>query len=88
MTLAFRVSHLADRQIYPESMDQDEIKDTRALHWFAREWRSKRRLTQQKVADMVGTSKDQISRYERLEREPDMATINDIASALGVEVWQ
>lgn len=52
---------------------------------FIQAWRKKRRLTQQKLADLLGVDKSTIWRYEKGITSPFNSTVHDIASALDVE---
>lgn len=49
------------------------------------EWREKRGLTQQQLADRVGVSDATIARWERRQRKPDTDAQSALAYALGVE---
>lgn len=51
-----------------------------------REARKKNRLSQDDVADKIGVTQNAVSSWERDRTEPDLATINRIAKALGVPV--
>ena len=41
-------------------------------------------MTQQQLADLLGTTKQTISRYEATEREPNLRTVTEYAEKLGV----
>lgn len=43
-------------------------------------------MSQDDLADKIGTSKQVISRYETAKRSPKVSIANDIASALGVSI--
>ena len=49
-----------------------------------REIRLKRRMTQQELADMLGTSKQVVSRYENGINSPKLSTVKDYAQKLGL----
>lgn len=49
-----------------------------------REWRKRRGLTLQQVADLTGVELAAISRYERGEREPNVSKILVLARALNI----
>ena len=68
------------------------ISPTNPVPHFLREWRVKKRLTQQQLADLLPsgkdgkpTGKDQISRWERNERGMTMDVQVALAQALGIE---
>lgn len=54
------------------------------LRWYAREWRLSLGLTQEEVAERMGTSKGQISRYETLDRKLSVTKAFELADALGL----
>lgn len=56
--------------------------------WFAKEWRLARGMSQSDVAERMGVLKDQVSRWERRERTPDLNVILGLADAIGFEPWQ
>jgi transcriptional regulator with XRE-family HTH domain len=51
-----------------------------------REWRENRGLTQQELADRIGTARDTISKWETAERGAHPANAKKLADALDVEV--
>lgn len=61
------------------------ITPTKPVRHFLKEWRTKKRMTQQQLADEVQTGKDQISRWERNERGMTMDVQVALAQALGIE---
>jgi transcriptional regulator with XRE-family HTH domain len=54
---------------------------------FVPEWRKDKGLTQQQLADRLGTSDVTVSRWETGDRKPDQDAQQAIAEALGIE-WQ
>ena len=52
---------------------------------YIKEYRIKKNLTQEQLAELIGTSKVQISRLETGERRLNMDWIEKIAKALGVQ---
>ena len=52
---------------------------------FLVEWRKDKQLTQQQLADRMGTSDVTISRWETGDRRPDLDAQEAIADALGIE---
>jgi transcriptional regulator with XRE-family HTH domain len=50
--------------------------------------RESRRWSQEELAEAAGLSRDAISRIERGDREPRLATLEAIACAAGLEVGQ
>ena len=54
---------------------------------FIAEWREDKGLTQQQLADRLGTSDVTVSRWETGARKPDADAQQAIAEALGIE-WQ
>lgn len=48
--------------------------------------RTKKRLTQQELADKIGIKQGQLSRYERDEQEPTFGVVQRIADALGMTI--
>jgi transcriptional regulator with XRE-family HTH domain len=55
------------------------------IRLFIEAWRVKRALTQQQLADRVGTTKGTISRWETEVRDPPLAALAALADALGIE---
>lgn len=51
-----------------------------------KELRKKRRMTQVRLGIELGISQDAISRYEKLERQPDCQTLLDIADFFNVSL--
>ena len=51
-----------------------------------REYRKRRGLTQQQLADIVGVSNVSLSNYERGAQMPDILTLTKIANALRISV--
>ena len=50
--------------------------------------RLKKGLSQEQLAQSVGTTKSTISKYELEKREPSMEMLDKIAYALGLEIWE
>ena len=61
------------------------IGSPRPVQLFIREWREHKQLTQQQVADRVGTSKGQVSRWESSKRGISVDVQAAVSYALGVE---
>lgn len=61
------------------------IGPTKPLRHYLRDWREKKGLTQQQLADRLSTSKDQISRWERHERGMTMEVQAALAEALPLD---
>ena len=63
------------------------IGPRRPRHLFLQEWREKRGLTQQQVADRVGTSSMTVSRWERQtgSHKPDIDVLAALAEAYQIE---
>jgi transcriptional regulator with XRE-family HTH domain len=53
---------------------------------YIAEWRQRRTLTQEKLAEMVGTTKATISRWEAGDRDPPFKALASMASALNIHV--
>jgi transcriptional regulator with XRE-family HTH domain len=51
-----------------------------------REIRQRKYLTQQELADKIGSTKANISRLESGDQEPRISTVRRLAEALGVEL--
>lgn len=62
------------------------IYPKRPVRLFLAEWRLKKNLTQQQVADRLDTSDVTISRWETGERRPDIDAQAAFAEAIGVEL--
>ena len=61
------------------------IGPKKPLQLYIAEWRDSRGLTQQVLADRLGTSDVTISRWETAKRRPDLNAQAAIAEALGIE---
>ena len=48
--------------------------------------RTEKELTQEKLAELLGTSKQVISRYENNQRNPKLVTVEEFADKLGVSI--
>lgn len=48
--------------------------------------RKERNMTQQELADAIGTRQNNISRYERSERTPDLRTLKALAKVFGCSI--
>lgn len=59
------------------------IGPKRPLRLYIAEWREKRGLSQQTLADRLGASDVTISRWETGKRRPDLNALAAIAEALG-----
>lgn len=57
----------------------------RSLHVYLAEWREDKGLTQQQLADRMGTTDVTISRWETGKRRPDDDARVAIAEALGID---
>jgi transcriptional regulator with XRE-family HTH domain len=53
---------------------------------YLAEWREHRKLTQQQLADQLGSSSVTVSRWETRQRQPDLAAQEAIAEVLDIEV--
>lgn len=53
-----------------------------------REYRLKRKLSQQALADLVGCERPRISEWESGRNSPTLTTIQRLASALKIPVWR
>lgn len=49
--------------------------------------RTRRGLTQQKLADILNVSQNAVHNWESGKREPNMETIREIADKLNVDAW-
>ncbi len=58
---------------------------TKSLKWFTREWRIKKGLSQDQLAEMLDTNRGQISKLERGDLRMNDDWIAGIASAMGIE---
>ncbi len=63
------------------------IGPRRTIRLFIAEWRDEKGLTQQQLADRLGTSDVTVSRWETRKRQCDTDAQQAIAEALGIE-WQ
>lgn len=57
------------------------------IRLFIAEWRESKGLTQQQLADRLGTSDVTVSRWETRKRLPDTDAQQAISEALGID-WQ
>ena len=53
---------------------------------FAKEWRKYRKISQEKLAERIGTTQSEISKVERGDRRATLDALAAIAFGLGVEV--
>ncbi|NDC58313.1 MAG: XRE family transcriptional regulator [Alphaproteobacteria bacterium] len=60
------------------------IGNSRPLQWFLREWREHRGLTQEQLADRLGTSKGQVSKLETGKKKWDEVWVAKCADALSL----
>lgn len=63
----------------------DRIYARRQPRLYLAEWREDKGLTQQQLADRLGTSDVTVSRWETGRRRPDLNAQEAIAEALGIE---
>lgn len=63
----------------------DRIYARRKPHLYLAEWREKKGLTQQQLADRLGASDVTISRWETGRRRPNLDAQEAISEALGIE---
>jgi transcriptional regulator with XRE-family HTH domain len=63
----------------------ERIGARRPTRHYLREWREKKQLTQQQVADRIGTGKDQVSRFENYKRAMTLDAAAAFASALDID---
>jgi DNA-binding XRE family transcriptional regulator len=61
-----------------------EPKD--GVEQFIQEWRELRGYSQEELANMIGTTKASISRWETDERDPTMKVLGALADALEIEI--
>lgn len=59
------------------------IGASKPVRLFIEKWRIKNGLTQEQLAERIGTTKGTISRWENGEREPPLGAIGALAEALG-----
>lgn len=64
------------------------IGSKRPIRVFIREWRDHRKLSQEKLAARLGTTKASVSRWETSTRAPTLTVLTAIADALDIEVQQ
>jgi transcriptional regulator with XRE-family HTH domain len=53
-----------------------------------REWRAKRKVSQRKLAEASGVSREYIARIELGQHDPTLSTLEKLAKALKVKVTQ
>ena len=66
----------------------DRIGKNHVLRWYIKEWRKKRGLTQETVAQRCDTNKGQISKLERGDLQMNDRWIADLAHAYDIEPFQ
>lgn len=66
-----------------DGMGEEEL---RRLASNLKRLREAQDLTQQELADKIGIDQKQISRIERKQTSPSLATVSRVARALGVDV--
>lgn len=57
----------------------------RPMRMYLREWRKSKNMTQDELADLIGTNKGQISKLETGFRDWDQSWIQKIATALKLQ---
>lgn len=68
----------------PEGQEAwDDLQARKALVSQLKLARKSRKMTQEEVASQMGTQKQNISRLERGETDPQLATLNRYAAVLG-----
>ena len=65
----------------------ERIGPKRPLRLYIAEWRVHRGLTQQQLADRLGTSDVTVSRWETSARKPDLNALAAVAEALTIDVF-
>ena len=63
----------------------DRIGPRAPLHWYLKEWREHLGLTQERVAERLGTNKGQVSKLERGEQRMNDNWIAGFADAIGID---
>lgn len=63
------------------------IGPKRPIRLYIAEWRESRGLSQQQLADRLGTSDVTISRWETKARQPDLKAQAALAEALDIDVF-
>ena len=66
--------------------DGRSIVSKQQIGLYLAEWRERRKLTQQQLADQLGSSDVTVSRWETGQREPNLGTQKAIAEVLDIEV--
>lgn len=66
----------------PNGDSQNAVMAVEQKKWFLKEWRVRRGLTQEQLADMVGTSKGYISDLENAKRRYNQELLEGLAAAL------
>ena len=66
--------------------DGPTIVPKQQIGLYLAEWREHRKLTQQQLADQLGSSSVTVSRWETRQRQPDLAAQAAIAEVLDIEV--
>lgn len=61
------------------------IRSSKPVRHYLREWRLKRQKTQEQLADLLDTSKGQVSSWENQRRGMTMEVQVALAYALGIE---
>ncbi len=65
----------------------ERVGPKRPLRLYIAEWRVHRGLTQQQLADRLGTSDVTVSRWETSARQPDLNALAAVAEALTIDVF-
>lgn len=71
---------------YPVAVMVTRIGTRRPRRIYMVEWRDKRGLTQQQLADRIGTTKESISRWETGKRQMNVEILAEVAHALDIDV--
>jgi transcriptional regulator with XRE-family HTH domain len=59
-----------------------QIRKQEKVHWHLKEWREHRQMTQEQLAELIGTNKGQIAKLETGRQRMNDDWLNSIAKAL------
>ena len=69
------------------SKEMNTMEETTSSYYFdtaLKEYREKHKMSQQELADILGTTKQVISRYETGKREPKLSVVQQYAEKLNI----